>query len=256
LTVRSLTVCSICSGPSRAGSDVCWCCVQVCCALGVKPERLPPVVPLALYEKGDPWNVVLRRYKDAPVGVARRHFRDLLADRVAGFMRLHGECLEQAAGGFDSTCAVPSSRPGRLHCAHPLEGILLHVPGFAAMPQVRMAATGVPARHLRPSPAAFSVADGADLRGRRVLVVDDSWVTGSRALSAVSALVSAGATPAAVLVLGRSVGEMATVRSSRDPAGDAAVTRTRGRLFESRCRLPVCVRTTQAARTTASLVRT
>ncbi len=47
----------------------------------------------------------------------------------------------------------------------------------------------------------------------RVLVVDDSWVTGARALSAVAALNSAGTPVAGVLVLGRSVDTSASSRS-------------------------------------------
>jgi phosphoribosylpyrophosphate synthetase len=44
-----------------------------------------------------------------------------------------------------------------------------------------------------------------DVRGRRVLVVDDTWVTGARARSAAAALALAGAQVVAALVIGRAV---------------------------------------------------
>ncbi|HEX4244408.1 MAG TPA: phosphoribosyltransferase, partial [Acidimicrobiales bacterium] len=62
--------------------------------------------------------------------------------------------------------------------------------------------------HLRPSRSGFVIhplVDPAGLRRRRVLVVDDSYTTGSRAQSAAAALRLAGMRVGAILVLGRVV---------------------------------------------------
>ncbi len=207
-------VCATCRGPVRAGSVACWCCRRVCAGLGILPGSLPPIVPMGLYRQGDPWNAVLRRYKDAPVAAARRYFADLLGCRVEHFLSLHGPCLDCETDGFDAFCVVPSSRAGGIVTApHPLEFVLERISLMRSLRVVRLVAGDDPAGHLRPSKAAF-VADRIENgTGNRVLVVDDSWVTGARALSAVAALDSVGTAVAGVLVLGRSVDTSASSRS-------------------------------------------
>lgn len=67
------------------------------------------------------------------------------------------------------------------------------------------------AQHLAPAHDAFVVGDEA--RGRRVLLLDDTWVTGARVRSAAVALGRGGAEVVAIVVAGRAVGgvEAATV---------------------------------------------
>jgi hypothetical protein len=77
------------------------------------------------------------------------------------------------------------------------------VPWLAALPRIRLGPGPAVAGHLRPAGDAFSAP--AEGRGRRVLLVDDTWVTGARAASAVAALHGAGASVAAVVVVGRLV---------------------------------------------------
>ena len=199
-------VCTTCRGPVRAGSVHCWCCTKVCAGLAIEPDSLPPVVPIGLYRPGDPWNAVLRRYKDAPVGAARRYFVNLLKTRTEQYLSLHGACLARETKGFDAYCVVPSSQRGRLVTApHPLESVLGAIPAMRSFDVVRMSAGDAQAGHLRPDKAAFVPEEVASVTDRRILVVDDSWITGARALSAVTALDAVGATVAGVLILGRSV---------------------------------------------------
>jgi hypothetical protein len=81
-------------------------------------------------------------------------------------------------------------------------------PCLSGLGRVDMRAGRGTADHLAPSPDAFEVGDGA--RGRRVLLLDDTWVTGARARSAAASLHDAGAHVVAVVVAGRSVGALDT----------------------------------------------
>jgi predicted amidophosphoribosyltransferase len=207
-------VCEICRGPSRAGSEFCWCCRKVCAALGEMPASVPHVLPIAVFGPGDPWSLCLRRYKDSPVVVARRHFASVLAAEAERFLAIHGRCLREATGGFDACCVVPTSRPhARAIGRHPLEALIAGVGALSALDLVRLIPSG-PTNHLEPSPGAFVAADESRVAGRRALVVEDCWVTGARALSAVAALGSAGVTVTGILVLGRSVDPSASSASA------------------------------------------
>jgi predicted amidophosphoribosyltransferase len=208
-------VCKICRGPARHRVAYCWCCTRVCASLGMIPARVPPVIPVGLCATGDAWNTSLRRYKDAPVAAARRHFAELIAGEVESFLRGNERDVEELTGGFDSYCVVPSSRTQRLRDAmHPLSKVLARVEFLGGLEVLRLAPSSSHstshAGHMKPSSLAFVVSDPAMAHGRRVLVVDDSWVTGSRALSAVSVLAGAGSTVAGVLVLGRLINPAAS----------------------------------------------
>jgi hypothetical protein len=195
------SVCALCSAPAR--SQYCWCCKRVCRILGESPGSMPGVMTIRRFCPGDPWNVLLRRYKDSPVVAARRHFAGLLAIELELFMTTHGHCLAALAGGFERCCVVPTSRPGsRVIASHPLESVLQDAGSLTGTQLVRLS-PAEPTDHLHPSRGAFVPAGMEELSGTRILLVDDCLVTGARALSAVVSLRSADADVVGILVLGR-----------------------------------------------------
>jgi predicted amidophosphoribosyltransferase len=194
---------------------VCWCCRAVSSSLGPGTRPSPIVVPVALCRTGDPLHAVLRGYKDARVVAARRHFRTSLGAHLGRFLSTHDRCITEAAGSaWDSVAIVPSAaRPPRARARvgahavdHPLGEVVRSVPCLSGLGRVDMRTGRGTADHLAPSPDAFEVGDGA--RGRRVLLLDDTWVTGARARSAAASLHDAGAHVVAVVVAGRSVGAL------------------------------------------------
>lgn len=209
-------VCARCHGPARRGRVECYCCVQVGRVLGEEgPDAGPPVVAMSLCRPGDELHGALRRYKDAPAVAARHHFAGVVARFAQDFLAGHGDCLEAAAGGWDGVVVVPSSGrgpvSGRPVC--PFEAVVGEVPPLAEAPRVWLRRGRTPARHLAPSPHAFEVVGAA--AGRRLLVVDDTWVTGARARSAACALSRAGASVVGILVVGRAVEPSAGTRTAR-----------------------------------------
>ena len=211
-------VCATCHGPARDGRPDCWCCRAVGAALGHPGRPCPVVVPMAVCRPGDPLHRVLRGYKDAPGPSVRRHFAGRLTDHVQRFMAAHGGCAAEACGGWDALATVPSSArgPGRVPAPHPIDAVVDAAPCFAGLPRLRLERE--PGRtgrlgHLSPDQAAFRVL-GAP-RARRVLLLDDAWVTGARVRSAAAALGDAGHHVVAMVVAGRIVDTGATPALAR-----------------------------------------
>ncbi len=205
-------VCATCRGPARDGAPECWCCRVVSSILGPDAGRCPVVVPVALFRTGDPLHTVLRGYKGAPGVAARRAFASSLVAHLSRFFDGHGPCLARALGtGWDSVAIVPSStrRPAdrdRLSrkAPHPLSPVVAAVPSLSGLARVAVSRGRARAGHLAPCADAFKA--GAEAGGRRVLLLDDTWVTGARARSAAAALDRSGASVPAVVVAGRAVG--------------------------------------------------
>jgi len=229
-------VCRRCRGPSCHGPE-CWCCLTVGRLLGEAPGSGPMLVPLALCRCGDALHGALRRYKDAPALSARRHFAQLLAALLQRFLVGHRPCLERAVGGWDALALVPSTMRSSsvLHPVCPFEIVAGQVAELHGLSRLTLACGPGRARHLTPAPDAFCLAGPADIEeaGWRVLLLDDTWVTGARARSAAAALAAAGATVVAVVVVGRTVDPGAAPRLAQWWEKLAATS-------EGHCCLPGC----------------
>jgi hypothetical protein len=172
----------------------------------VLPARLCPL-PSPLY-------TVLLGYKESPVAEARRRFGAIARGVLQVFAAGRRCRLEEMAGApFDLVALVPSThRPG-LAPLGLVAGLGRDVAGAFApaqwMPDLlrRSDAAGrsPPVGHMRPDPAAFSLhAQGkAAVAGARVLLLDDTYVSGARAQSAAAALQRASARATVIAPLGR-----------------------------------------------------
>ena len=169
---------------------------------------LVPVFPVRLCPLPGPLYRVLLGYKESPVAEARARFAPMVRLLFDGFLAEHATCLNRAAGGpLDLVLPVPSTaRP----CGSPLHG----VDGLADSATSRTGARwspllltrgSRPLGHMQPDRAGFAVAAAfaSAARGSRVLLLDDTYVSGARAQSAAAALRRAGATSVVVAVLGR-----------------------------------------------------
>jgi hypothetical protein len=159
------------------------------------------VVPISYAIKREQHAFNLASYKRRPGSETVR--ADLLA-LVQVFIADHGRCLLNAARipTFDGAVIVPSTRnrPG----PHPLQ---LLIGTRLRLPWLRMSANA----KIRPESRMFHAerfsvdeSDGG-LDGAAVLVLDDTWTTGSRVESASYALRVAGASTVVAVVLGRHV---------------------------------------------------
>lgn len=159
------------------------------------------VVPVAYAIKGDPHARRLWQYKSAGLapGIADVA-AGLLRAQLLVFLRDHRACVFRAAGMADPThvAVVPTARgrPGP-HPLRALVGLYLRCPWA----ELTASPWQEPTRELDPD--RFTA---APIPRARVLLIDDTWVTGASAQSAAMALRRAGALSVATIVLGRHVG--------------------------------------------------
>jgi len=173
---------------------VCETCAVAAQALGT----LTPVVPIALYTKPSPLRDVLTYYKPGRE-VFEPRFRALLGDLIRRFFTAHGSNLEHHLGGWTDIVVVPSTyRTGE----HPLREVLQTVGVINRSGLVQ--GVGLPGRHRTYEPDLFRV-DSVRASRRRVLLIEDVYVTGARSQSCATALRSAGADVAGIVAVGRRV---------------------------------------------------
>jgi predicted amidophosphoribosyltransferase len=185
------SVCDVCHGAPNPGWSRCWSCDQT---IGQVTRPLARIIPVTLAARMGPMHYLLRKYKDGSTELQRR-LRPRVAALLARFLQHHGSCV----GAWDTITVVPSS-VGRTGL-HPLAETISMVAELAATPAELLRASDRPARHLAASDQGFTVT--AQVRGLRVLHVDDTLTSGAELQSAASALQAAGATIPAAVVLGR-----------------------------------------------------
>jgi adenine/guanine phosphoribosyltransferase-like PRPP-binding protein len=164
------------------------------------------VVAMVDYRVGDRMHRRLRGYKDAPVAEIRQACAADLTGLVRKWMTAGRADLEARFGSpWDLVATVPSSgRP-----------VGVPVDALVAQGQVRyvrhrnlLVRGPEPTDHLRAARRGFELAPAVDrewLRGKRILVFDDSITTGARSQSAAAALRLAGGRVVGVMAVGRVV---------------------------------------------------
>ncbi|MBP2475603.1 putative amidophosphoribosyltransferase [Crossiella equi] len=157
------------------------------------------VLPIALAVKREQFARDLWLYKDGDQESRRRLFTKI-GTVLASYLAKHESCLATAVRieQFDLVTVVPSTR-GRV--PHPLHLLLSKsiTRTSSRFVDVLNAVPGYTGREFAPE--RFHVQ--ADVTDRNVLLVDDTWTSGSHAQSACAALKLAGAAKVGVLVLGR-----------------------------------------------------
>lgn len=159
-------------------------------------------MPITLYEGQSQLHTVLRGYKDSLDPDASKHFTLQVAALIARFLRDHGRCIHAAAGREWDTLTIVPSLSGRVG-KHPLEQALRMTQDHRPLYQRLLHTTGVALGRREVNPGAYSFDLAA--RGRSVLLVDDTFTSGSHVQSAAAALRAAGADVVAALVVGRYV---------------------------------------------------
>ena len=199
----SSNYCRVCAAPTHRRFPLCFCC-----GLLVRQLQLPlvPVRSVVEFSVGDRTHRSLRGYKDAPVDQARRHYTAQLSRMVDAYLDSRARDLSAwSDGGWEWVTTVPSSsRPS----GSPVDVLVSGSRHLGPDHRILLRRGVGPTDHLAASRRGFELADGIDrerLRGRRVLVVDDTLVTGARAQSAAAALRLAGAEVVGVLTIGRTL---------------------------------------------------
>jgi len=189
----ALGVCQWCHGLLAGRVDMCFNCDENSRALdGI----VQPIIPVSLYAKPSRLRDWLTFYKDDGDVAADENAREAIGTVLERFFAENHEWANSL--GADGAIVVPSTlRPP----PHPL-AVLLQARGSLPFDVTYgLSRTTENLGHNQPSKDAFAAAE--DLRGRRILLLDDVYTSGARAQSAAYALRSVGAEVAGLFIIGR-----------------------------------------------------
>lgn len=144
---------------------------------------------------------MLKHYKsDVYAASRRREFTINVAAILGYFLSLHRDCIAEMAGAdWNVVTTVPSS--GQRTGEHPLVGAVGMLPSLRGEYEELLGPGLQPVGHNIASDDGFTVV--GDVDRRLVLVIDDTYTTGSRSQSAASALALAGASVVGIVAVGR-----------------------------------------------------
>ncbi len=195
--------CCVCGGQIHGPFALCFCCTVVA---GQLRMPLVPLVAAVDYRVHDGMHRRLRGYKDAVVAEQRQRYRRELAGLIGPWLEASAPGLRRRFGsGWDVVTTVPSSRRP---AGSPVDAVVREVPALRTLRRPLLVCGPSRTDHLVAARQGFELARGVDLswlRGRSVLIVDDSVTTGARAQSAAAALRIGGARVPGIVVIGRAV---------------------------------------------------
>jgi hypothetical protein len=197
----SMQNCSVCTAPTD-GYAVCFNCLNHSRS-GLRVADL--VAPITYGVKSEQSYTDLTIYKSGSVPTgAKEAAAGRLIGMVHASLSLHLGCIA-TAGGQDIVVTTVPSTSGVRSSVHPLTEVLtMFGKGFV---KTSLTYTGVPGldRNARRALAAdtFIVDGPADVVGKHVLIIDDSWVQGGHLQSCAVALHAAGARWVTALPIGR-----------------------------------------------------
>jgi predicted amidophosphoribosyltransferase len=190
-------ICPVCRTFIDPGYQRCYPCAR-------QPDNLAAVVPITYSENLGQMHTALRNYKDGKSSNIRRNAAVRLAAILWRFLREHEVCVAGAAGldDFDVVTIVPSSSPQRDKHS-PFRELTGWVKPIESRMQRLLGPTGrVEGREFDAD--RFTAV--RELSDESILLLDDTWTTGGHARSASHALLEAGASKVALVVIGRHVG--------------------------------------------------
>lgn len=191
-------VCPWCCGPRQPDYLMCPDCAHV---FPAAPALLQGrVVPLTSALEESPWHAQLVSYRTS------RSPWPLLGGLVVRFATVHAGRIRELLGGSPTATTVVPSKRGPPVPDQPLYRMLSAAArresASMPQPQVLLERAASPCRH-GYSPSAFRVPSGQCVAGSRIVLVEDSWVSGATCLSAAGALLEAGATQVVTLPIAR-----------------------------------------------------
>ncbi len=188
-------VCSLCRRPTDL-APLCNSC-ELTTGQVANPTQL--VVPISMYSRIDSqYGHYLRQYKRSTDKATRSLSTTILAATLARFLGAHAPCIRRAAGAdWDTIVPIPSSRT-----PHPLEAVIRQAPEVDD-PLDILVPTRTPPSKRQATDAGYRLA--RRVRGRSILLIDDTFTTGAHIQSAASILTARGAQVVGAVVLGRVV---------------------------------------------------
>lgn len=204
-------ICRVCRGP-ESGSGVCSRCQSTEEALGGATCNRTFFLAYADGQNPGGWSQsaqTMRLYKEIPpTELCVEHVHEL----AFVVTWIHDACMLAVDGGWDAAAFVPSRTPRE--GLHPVAGIARNVARLAADDPASGGPYEIKRVALEPGPVNLPRVANADrfavpdkwrsrVQGKRILLVDDTWATGTSIQSAAAVLKAAGAVSVTGLCVAR-----------------------------------------------------
>lgn len=178
-------VCPGCLGPVVTGYEHCFACNRLI-KQGCR-DLTSLVVPITIAPDNSPWYSWLQTYKGGHPERSKA-----LPTLIHYFLDHHKERIEDLLGGDISCLSVVPSKRGKSFSEQRLTFAINMIGYMREMlkPTLRFVADSSVARH-ELNPSAFEPID--NIEGKRIVLIEDTWVTGATAVSAATSLLDAGA---------------------------------------------------------------
>lgn len=189
--------CDVCGTPVSTGWRDCRACQLRRSIVGTADL----VAPLAYCIEGEQSYEVFRGYKDSRYPAVREKHMEVIERMLFLAFVLHRRCIVRQMGqNIDYYVAVPSlrGRPG----IHPFAQVMADAGLTQDSPQL-VAAPDAKSDERITSADQFVLPSGTDLSGTHVLIIDDTWTTGSHTQSAALTLRNHGASVVSVMTMAR-----------------------------------------------------
>lgn len=199
--VEERFVCRFCLGPMNPGFVRCLGCERLFGGERGAPRELGArVVPMTSALNPSPWYTRLATYK-----VGNPEYRALMGALAYTWLAAHERRIAELLGGEATLVTIVPSKRGIGYEEQPLRKALAVVPplGERLVSTLTFRAGGRAGRH-RYHSESFGPGPVAVV-GERVVLIEDTWVTGATAMSAAGALMEHGAEAVAVVPLARCV---------------------------------------------------
>lgn len=181
------TVCSRCLGPKSDAYGQCVGCLHLFVRNGASWLEDVHVVPVTVAENPGAWYSHLIGYK----GVRPELRATVVSVYWSWFAHFQSEITATLGGPPDGIVVTPSKR-GVAPAAQPLRRTMAMVAALPPLVNGLRFRDGATLPRHGFDPTVFEATPAA-IDGKRLLLVEDTWVTGSTAMSAAGALRAAGA---------------------------------------------------------------
>jgi predicted amidophosphoribosyltransferase len=190
--------CAVCATPIKPAFDLCLRCWRDQQEFGARLADL--VVTVCYGIRGRQSGYLMHSYKD--LEAPARHNQTLLSVLLLAALDLHGGCIEHRLGhDIDAWAFVPSVRTDRT-CEHPLHVVAKRA--GVSLSEIELFTVERAAPEQRVTSAdRFALAANSHVRGRHILLIEDTWTSGGNAQSAALTLRRGEVASVTILALAR-----------------------------------------------------
>lgn len=200
-TDPKIVVCPVCRGPVNPGFEVCYACERLLRSGPPVPSDLRSVVvPMTTAINPGQWYSRLLQYKRT-----RPEYRSSLLAVVESFLGGNRDRIRDLLAGRVDTIGVVPSKKGTAFSDQPLAQLLQKNRRLEKLTcNLLRVRAGASLGRWQYDPSIFQGGTESP-EGRRVVLIEDTWVTGATCMSAAGALLDLGAKAVVVMPTARCI---------------------------------------------------